>query len=440
LTNTAHTRISFLKTSDILILSSFVGIAFLMYTLQFSSFLSIGLQLVIAIGTLMIFAKRPVFFFIVAELFGITLELLLKTRLERDNINSSGYFLNAYVIIGLFVGYFYLCNLKSRKGLDVNKPMLGFSFLFLLSLLWTKNYELYNPEIFALLLVYTAGHNFIQSDYDLRLVMFSTLISGLFFSIFAIPNILNISTESIYNMVSDTNYTSLYVNSIVAIGFSFLLIYKNILSFIHKVLVIMLNLLLGLVVILTASRTGVIIFVILSISYIALSRLQRASSVIGLTLFSALIISVLFVNFSDYFSFSYDRFFTDDVGTLNSRTDIYDTYINEFIENSNFFEKLFGNGYYATLSVHLAPHNTFIAILSFFGILGLLLFTWYNLQVIFRFGRNKYKPIYLIFFVFLVSGFTLETFNFSICVFMMSLLKSTEKLNGLFSDTRMNKT
>ncbi len=440
MTNTAHTRISFLKTSDILILSSFVGIAFLMYTLQFSSFLSIGLQLVIAIGTLMIFAKRPVFFFIVAELFGITLELLLKTRLERDNINSSGYFLNAYVIIGLFVGYFYLCNLKSRKGLDVNKPMLGFSFLFLLSLLWTKNYELYNPEIFALLLVYTAGHNFIQSDYDLRLVMFSTLISGLFFSIFAIPNILNISTESIYNMVSDTNYTSLYVNSIVAIGFSFLLIYKNILSFIHKVLVIMLNLLLGLVVILTASRTGVIIFVILSISYIALSRLQRASSVIGLTLFSALIISVLFVNFSDYFSFSYDRFFTDDVGTLNSRTDIYDTYINEFIENSNFFEKLFGNGYYATLSVHLAPHNTFIAILSFFGILGLLLFTWYNLQVIFRFGRNKYKPIYLIFFVFLVSGFTLETFNFSICVFMMSLLKSTEKLNGLFSDTRMNKT
>ena len=107
MTNTAHTRISFLKISDILILSSFVGIAFLMYTLQFSSFLSIGLQLVIAIGTLMIFAKRPVFFFIVAELFGITLELLLKTRLERDDINSSGYFLNAYVIIGLFVGYFY---------------------------------------------------------------------------------------------------------------------------------------------------------------------------------------------------------------------------------------------------------------------------------------------------------------------------------------------
>jgi O-antigen ligase len=202
----------------------------------------------------------------------------------------------------------------------------------------------------------------------------------------------------------------------------------------------MLNLLLGLVVILTASRTGVIIYVLLSISYLALSRLQRPSSFIGLTLFSALIISVLFVNFSDYFSFSYDRFFADDVGTLNSRTDIYDTYINEFIENSNFFEKLFGNGYYATLSVYLSPHNTFIAILSFFGILGLLLFTWYNLQVIFRFGRNKYKPIYLIFFVFLVSGFTLETFNFSICVFMMSLLKSTEKLNGLFSDTSVNKT
>lgn len=402
-----------------------------MYTLQFSSFLSIGLQLVIAIGTLMIFAKRPVFFFIVAELFGITLELLLKTRLERDSINSSGYFLNAYVIIGLFVGYFYLCNLKSRKGLDVNKPMLGFSCLFLLSLLWTKKYELYNPEIFALLLVYTAGHNFIQSDYDLRLVMFSTLISGLFFSIFAIPNLINFSADSIYKMVSDTNYTGLFANTIIATGYSFLLIYDKMLSKLTKAFVIMLILLLSFAILLTASRTGLILFFLISFLYIYSNNQSKAVAFLSFGAIFAIIFYFFYENLELYFLFSYDRFFEDNINTLNSRTDIYNSYLNEFTDNSNIFEQFFGNGYYSTFSEHLAPHNNFIAILSFFGVIGLILFLWYIFLLVFKISKTKYKSLYLILIVFLFSGLTLESFNTPISVLMLSFLWSANRLSGV---------
>lgn len=404
-----------------------------MHSLKFDAFLSILLQISILIGTIVILRNRPVFFYIVTQMLGITLEIILSTKLERDSVNNSseGYFLNYYIIIALFLAYSFICLFRKENKFQINKPMMVFTILVLLSTLWARIFEFYDVKLVAILLMYFGAHNFVQNDYDIRLIMFSTLICGFIFSIFAIPNLINFSADSIYKMVSDTNYTGLFANTIIATGYSFLLIYDKMLSNLTKAFVIMLILLLSFAILLTASRTGLILFFLISFLYIYFNNQSKGVAFLSFGAIIAIIFYFFYEKLEIYFLFSYDRFFEDNINTLNSRTDIYNSYLNEFTDNSSIFEQFFGNGYYSTFSEHLAPHNNFIAILSFFGVIGLILFLWYIFFLVFKISKTKYKSLYLILIVFLFSGFTLESFNTPISVLMLSFLWSANRLSGV---------
>jgi len=421
----------YLKTEDYLILSVFSVIEIVMSLLTFVPILSVAIQLFIFFGTIILFKNRPIFFLIVTQFFLINLQNILSTKTDREfiNVSSEGYYLNYNIVLLLFGVYLIFDFLKKKTRTKVNRPILFLCFLAFLSLIWAQTDLYYNNEFVLLLLLYLGGHIFIISDYDIRLLLFSTLINGVIFTIISIPYLLKFSQDVIYNMVLDTNYGSLYCMVIVASGYICLIVYNELLNYVLRVFIFLVIFLSGIFIILTMSRTGLIVYLVAFIYY-----LYKTSSVniknIFFYVFLICLLSFFSFKSTKYFFYldnAIERFNSDDVKTMNNRTDIADSYLNQFSQ-SDFFTQIFGNGYYSTFVPHIAPHNSFIAILSFFGFLGSILFIWYFVDLFKRILNTKYRPFELFLLVFIIFGITLETFKFQMLVLMLSILFAVRKL------------
>jgi hypothetical protein len=423
---------SYLKKKDYIILASFSGLSIFLSLLSFVPILSVVIQLLIFFGTIIFFKNRPIFFFIVNQFFLINLQNILATKTDRDlsNINSEGYYLNFNIVILLFLFYIILEIFNKKVRIKINIPILLLCFLIFFSMNWIQSDLYYNNEFVFLLLLYLGAHNFIKSDYDVRLLLFSTIINGGIFGIIAIPFIINFSEDFIYDMLLDTNYASLYCVVIVASSYICLLVYNDMLNFKLRIFIFSIIFLLGFVIVLTMSRTGLVVYLLTFIYYLYKESGNKKNILIYIGLIC--LISIFFIDFnkySFYFDNAVDRFYLDDVNSMNGRTDIAELYLNQFSQ-SNFFIHIFGNGYYSTFVPHIAPHNSFIAILSFFGILGSLFFIWYFVDLFKIIQKTKYRPFELLQIVFIIFGITLETFKFQMLVLMLPILFAVRKLKA----------
>ncbi len=417
---------------DYIILASFSGLSIFLSLLSFVPTLSVVIQLVIFFATIIFFNNRPVFFLIVIQFFLINLQNILATKTDRDlsNINSEGYYLNFYIAVLLFLFYIILEIFNKKVRIMLNIPILLLCFLSFFSMNWIQSNLYYNIEFLFLLLLYLGAHNFIKSDYDVRLLLFSTIINGAIFGIISIPFLINFSEDFIYDMLLDTNYASLYCVVIVASSYVCLLIYSDRLNFKLRVFIFSIIFLLGFAIVITMSRTGLIVYFLTFIYYL-FREFRNKKNRIWVVLF--LLISIYFIYLNKYFYYfdnAAQRFYSDDVNSLNGRTEIAELYLNQFSQSS-FFIQMFGNGYYSTFVNYFAPHNSFIAILSFFGIIGSLFFIWYFVDLFKSVQKTKYRPFELLQVVFIIFGITLETFKFQMLVLLLAILFAIRKLNAL---------
>lgn len=432
---------SYLKKNDYVILAFFSGLSIFLSLLPFEPILSVIIQLLIFFGTIIFFKNRPVFSLIVIQFFSINLQNVLATKTDRglSNITSEGYYLNFYIAVLLFIFYIILDIFIRKVSLKLSTPVLLLCFLSFFSMNWIESDIYYNIEFVFLLVLYLSAHNFIKSDYDVRLLLFSTIINGGVFGIMAIPYLINFSEDFIYDMLLDTNYASLYCVVIVACSYVCLLVYSDKLTYKLKLFIFSIIFLLGFAVVITMSRTGLIVYLLTFVYYLLKEfGIKKIILLKNSIIFLGVILFVYLYKSSYYINKAVDRFYLDDVNSMNGRTDISELYLDQFWK-SKFFIQMFGNGYYSTFVNHIAPHNSFLAILSFFGILGSFFFIWYFLDLFRSIQKSKYRPFELILIVFIVFGITLETFKFHMLVMMLTVLLAARELKDYSKMSRHQK-
>ena len=111
---------------------------------------------------------------------------------------------------------------------------------------------------------------------------------------------------------------------------------------------------------------------------------------------------------SDYFMY---RLEVTQEGGTSGRYDIYSLFFNHFINESDLFELLFGNGAYGTLKVYQqAAHNDWLELAFNQGLLGVVvyLFYWFKFYKTVRtarFNEEIHLSIKLLFIIFLLRTF-----------------------------------
>ena len=185
------------------------------------------------------------------------------------------------------------------------------------------------------------------------------------------------------------------------------------------------------ILILNASRGGILAFALAVAVIILFSRVNRIGKIITIVVLAGLI---AFLYENDYFALLEYRIMND-TGGGSSRTAIWIYKLNVFFNQSNIFQILFGYGHNGGLAIGggkfgygagkvLGFHNDFIAFLVDYGVIGLMLFLLF-LYFIFRQAcGNKILKVFcfsvLIFLV--VHIMTLEPYTaggLSIWVFSM---------------------
>lgn len=415
----------FLSMKDYYNLFIFSLVSILMVYLPYNSAISYMIQLTIVVLLVALFYKRPVFFLIAYQFFEINIVNIISTRFEREVIitNQEGYYLNYFITASTFVIFIFIDLFVLKRKININKSIFLLSLIILFSVSWAANLSFYTLELVCLLMIYIFAHNFIRRDYELRLIFLSTILNGLIYALISIPYLVAYSESSIYDMLSDTNYTSLYCLSIISICYITLIVYKNVVPFFLKTLIYSVVVLLAFVILLTLSRTGFVVFCLLSVYFIVQSLKSKAKYNLIILVFIFFILSMNSESYVNYFDSLFLRFDSEQINTMNGRTDIAGMYFNK-LANSDFFTLMFGNGYYSTFIPHVAPHNTFIAILSFFGIVGMILFIAYLINIYVVVKNSEYKSLELLLLLFLIVGFTLETFKVQILIILLSAAKS----------------
>lgn len=172
----------------------------------------------------------------------------------------------------------------------------------------------------------------------------------------------------------DPNYFSTFMNIGVTLSLFYILRYlKSSIFILNKKFLLILCILISVAIVLTASRAG--FFILLSILLISVftSKIKFKIKTIGIILISLVALGMYSMGIFDTLLF---RIFEQgNIGTGGERTNIWTTTINNF-GLQNYVTQLFGGGYWhrVTLTGGVETHNEFLAILTDYGIIGLVIF------------------------------------------------------------------
>jgi len=424
----------FLSKANYLIILVFVIVEIFMIILPFNSLYSVLGQIIVAILILFFFKNRPVFCLVAILSFQINPENLLSGVSSRDSMEivSNGYFLNAFMASALFLVFFINELLVRPRQIKLLDPTFLFiSILIFFSLFWAKSTEFYDTRLLYFLVISFGSHIFIKTINDVKIILFAIVINGIIFAIMAFPALLLYSRENIYSMTLDTNYASLYCLVIVSACILIFFQFDKECNTRLKAVIIFTMVIMSIYILVTLSRTG---FVMLSaVLLFFLYQLLRRKGLGWLIFIPISIIMISVIIRFDSLVMSYnaltDRFVEEDINTLNGRTVIAEKYLSHFI-NSNIFMKVFGNGYYSSFIPPLSPHNSFIGIVSFFGVLGGAVLLRYYIRLFIGIRKSKFRAFQLILFLFLFTSLTLDAFNFMPIVIMLSLVRSLPTVEG----------
>ena len=334
-------------------------------------------------------------------------------------------------IVNVLIGLFSI----KKENLILNKIDYAFSIFILFTLINPYNFFLFEfsanapyVRLFAFFLRYlTLDIKLLKENSNLFSI--GILVSSVMV-IFLFPIEKFSNNFRLFFPYGDPNYVSFIFGSYALIIYSFFYngLKKNLSSQINVIAIIICLI----IVILTASRGGLLSFAITLIFLI-----KRNISIPKLILLGSLVLLVV-STFNFNFNFindinAFNRFLNpvkSDVGALNSRFQETAVTFDSFTNNPQLY--IFGNGLGSsnitsnTYSHQFRIHNTFVSVFNDSGIIGLIFF----LIFIFRlFYYNFWKASIFLFLFIMINSQTiylLTIYQFHICLkFLTQSKKST---------------
>jgi hypothetical protein len=335
---------------------------------------------------------------------------------------SQFYYLSATSVI-LFLFVFWLhAVLFLKKTFKFNRPLLIFIIFMVLSIAWTVSMKHYSASAFWLMCaLYLMLPIFISNEKDFRLVVGAYIIYLNAFCLSILPLLFAGTDLDRGTVLLNPNYASFGIVIGIAIILSVLTQYKRILSknfklFLYSTLTISI-----LTMSFFVSVSSFIMFFIVSILFLLYN--SRSMKVFLLNTASFATMFVIF-NYYGFFEAIESRFRTEDIMIVSGRDVIQKALLESFAE-FDLFSQLFGKGFLTTGYFGIGgagAHNSYISILISFGLIGLLIYLLYLLNIFIRVKNSQYSPFLMLFTVLLIWGVSIEPYIMITGIFAFCLL------------------
>ena len=352
----------------------------------YNNALSIIFQFVIVL-VIMVFYNEKTYLFI---------PVMLVLKITQSKINGTihiespqHYAINNIMIILLLIGLYIYKVVKEKK---IVLPH-GNVFIFILvahmamTFFWAENKVPYDDSFLMILLLYLIVPTFIKNHQELKHVMTSYLISSIIYSIHVIYYLnINDITSNISASIN-RNYACLYIISSLIISVVFFQLYQKEISIILKIAFCMNIIACLYIMIMFASRSAFIILIVFFILFFILSKSVKIKMLYLIILVIALLL-VLQFGVGEYLL---ERFTRDDIYTANGRTVIQGELLDKYF-NSDIFHMILGYGFNNIKTDNgFTAHNSYVSIILSFGLIGILTFVFYILNLIINLFNKRYS-------------------------------------------------
>lgn len=301
----------------------------------------------------------------------------------KGNVMSLRLFTEVVRTIELLVVYTYFYNLFKRikiKGLDIDKLILRNIIIVTIIIFSISFIELFNFP----------GKDILISLYEMNK-------SGNFFLFY----------NRIVSTFRNPNFYGLWLSIIL------LFFYTMDLKSMSKSILMLLG---GLFLFYTGSRTSWVVFVVsfmaIQLVFLIFRKIRINLKIAPFVAVGLLLFFLFFIQSGLFYSVRF-RFDLNAIMTIGGRTDIWKTLIEKIIPNP-----IFGVG--IEKSFDLIFDNLYLQYLYFYGLIGLILLTFFllrnfllNIRYLSKFGtRDKFLVFYLgLQIIFILSGFSVQIFD-----------------------------
>jgi len=397
------------------IMLAFIGLT--MNKLPYSNTLSILLQSGLIVTIYFFNIRRPVIV-IISYIF---LNIMPSRLVGGFSENVASYFtLNTknFIVLAILLwisSYVYKETGNIRK---YNLWLVCFSLFAALTFVWTASSQYYY-QLWWICVAYVLFPYFINTEDDLKLILFSYFT---YVQIFCISIFPKIATKNLYRgiIVLDPNFASFTIIISVVSALIILTRYKNELSKVFKMGLIAGMLFDVAMMSFFASRTAFLCLAILLIVFMFINIAKIKTIVFTLII---TVSSYIALDNYGYFDSVFIRFSASSLNNPGGRIGIWQDLLFSFGE-LNFFRLFFGNGFLTAgmMGTGMQAHNTYLSILVGFGIIGLFFFLGYQLNTLINIFINGFAPYFLFVACLLIYNFSLEPYLLPEGVVIFSLI------------------
>lgn len=415
---------AFISIKDWITIIALALIGMNMNELSYNNTISILLQGSLLGVIFVIYRNRPSMFVVAYLLLSI-----LPVKMYGGFIVESGasyYTLNSTIstfFLLVFVGYEFI--VKKRKIKYVIMPLL-FLILIVFSYAVTISRVSYNMDFWWRCLAYVFIPLFIKSNNDIKVILTAHLVSIFAFNIKVLPIL---STLEVYRgwLNLDPNYASFFLLTGLAITLTIISKYKD-LSVSYRFFLIVGSVLSIITMSFFASRTGFIMLGVLIILNLFFTN-KRSVKTLSFSII-AFIIGYMILNHFGYFDNFFMRMQDVNTGTAGGRIIIQRELLKSFYQSS-FFRFLFGYGFLTAnnFGLGMQAHNTYVSILTGFGIVGFSLYIYYLSKLLLNLIKTKNSQFLILFWFLVLYGFSLEPYHMIEGVILFCLLGGATKVN-----------
>lgn len=414
----SYDRRTHVKSSDIIIVLLFAFLGILINLIPYDNAFSMFLQVFILSLTFIFFRNRPAVFFVVFIFLSILPSKLVGGFFVTQN--EQYYALNSLitsVFLVLFVLYFLVYRGKKIKNIAL--PLV-FIFLVFISYITSIVPQHYNFDLVIRILIYLFLPFLVSSERDIKLILYSHILSVLIFAVGVIPII---TDESLYRgwINLNPNYASFFILTGLVSIVTVLVQFKKT-SKIIQFLLGVIAILLIYTLVHFGSRTAFVMLFILFVLFLIYAK-TRVSTIIVISLIS---LSVLFIFYEmSLFDFIIYRFQDNNASTGGNRLIIQRELLISY-SHFDLYRILFGTGYLSAneFGLGMQAHNSYISILISFGLFGSVLYLLYLISIYKGLKVNKSYPYLIILVFLLIYSFSIEPYHIIEGVLMFSLLKA----------------
>lgn len=404
LDNEAGSR--FLDLQDWLAIFFFALIGLSFNSLPYSNKLSILGQAGLLGLIFIIYRKRPAMIIVAYILLTI---LPLRLFAGFSETGQGIYTLNPKILVAFAVFFMLYELIIVKRRYQINLLILAFVIFMICSLAWTVSLTSYDYHFRWLCTAYLFFPLLIREDQDIRAIIAAYIIAVDIFCIRVLP-ILTAETNLYRGSIKlDPNYAAFFVILSVALILVALTQYKSLISFKIRVLFIASAVLGGVTMAAFASRSSFVVLALLVVIYL-LFNLKHVKTLL-MTVIGVLALAVL-LNQYGVFDPVLMRFANENVSTGGGRIPIQMELLKSvyYGDVGRFF---LGNGYLTASNFGLGQqaHNSYVSILVGLGLVGLLIYLAYLLEMFARLRNRSYRPFLILFYFLIIYSLTLEPYH-----------------------------